>query len=57
MTSHPSDPEKETIFLHDISPELEEQLLHRARANHRDPSAEASVIIESHLREAEEFFD
>ncbi len=45
----------ETVFLHDISPELERQLLLRAQANGRDPSAEASEIIERHLEESEDF--
>ena len=56
MSPHAADPEKETIFLHDISPELEEQLLRRAQANHRDPSAEASAIIERHLQEGDGIF-
>jgi hypothetical protein len=49
MTPRNSSPEKETIFLHDISPELEQELMRRAQANRRDPSAEASEIIERHL--------
>ena len=47
----PSDPEKETIFVHDLTPELEQELIRRAQAHHRDPSAEASEIIERHVEE------
>ena len=46
-----SDPEKETIFVHDLPPEVEQELIRRARASHRDPSAEASEIIERHIKE------
>ena len=45
------DPKKETIFVHDITPELERELIRRAQAHHRDPSAEASEIIERHVEE------
>ena len=45
------DPEKETIFVHDLTPELEQELIRRARARHSDPSTEASEIIERHVEE------
>jgi hypothetical protein len=45
------DPEKETIFVHDLTPELEQELIRRARARHRDPSTEASEIIERYVEE------
>ena len=44
-------PHKETILLHDISPELEEELLSRARENGCDPSRKAADIIERHIEE------
>ena len=47
----PSDPEKETIFVHDLTPELEQELIRRAKARHSDPSTEASEIIERHIEE------
>jgi len=46
-----SDPEKETILVHDLTPELEQELIRRARARHSDPSTEASDIIERHVEE------
>ena len=55
MTPWDSDSKYETIFLHDISAELEQQLRLRAQANGRDSSAEASDIIERHLEESEHF--
>jgi predicted DNA-binding protein len=55
MTPRNSGSKYETIFLHDISAELERQLRLRAQANGRDPSAEASEIIERHLEESEDF--
>jgi hypothetical protein len=51
MSSHDSDPEKEVFFIHDISPQLERELMRRARENDRDPSAEATDIIEKHIEE------
>lgn len=57
MTSRNSGSKYETIFLHDISAELEQQLTLRAQANGRDSSAEASDIIERHLEESENFGD
>jgi hypothetical protein len=44
-------PHKETIFLHGISPELEEELLSRARESGCDPSREAADIIERYIEE------
>ena len=46
-----NNPEKETVFVHDITPELERELIRRAQARHRDPSTEASEIIERHVEE------
>jgi hypothetical protein len=48
---HPAQP-KETIFLYDLSPELEAELLRRAAAAGRDASTEAAEIIERHLQES-----
>jgi hypothetical protein len=45
------DPRKETIFLHDISPQLQKELLRRAESKGKDPAHEAAEIIESHLEE------
>ena len=53
MRSHESEPEKETIFIHEISPQLEEELMRRARENGRDPSEEASELIEEQIRESD----
>ena len=44
-------PHKETIVLHDISPELEEELLRRADENGGNTSREAADIIERHIEE------
>ena len=46
-----SDPAKETVLLHGISPQLEKELMRRAREHGRDTSAEASEIIERHLED------
>ena len=51
MSAPDSLSEKETFFVHDISPQLERELMRRARENDRDPSAEASDIIEKHIEE------
>jgi hypothetical protein len=53
MTPHESGPEKETFFIHELSPQLEEELLRRARENGRDPSEEASELIEEEIRESD----
>lgn len=45
------DPADETVFLYDISPELEEELVRRARDNGRDPAVEAADIIEKHVED------
>lgn len=45
------DPRKETVFLHDLSPELERELIRRARENGRDPAREAADIIKDHVEE------
>lgn len=49
MSAHNPEPSKETIFIHELSPQLEEELLRRARENGRDPSEEASEIIKEHV--------
>jgi hypothetical protein len=45
------DPRKETVLLHHISPELEQELVRRARANGQNPAREAADIIEHHVEE------
>jgi hypothetical protein len=42
----PNDPEKVTIFVHDISPDLELELVKRAKDRNHDISTEASEIID-----------
>ena len=50
--SSPDDPsEKESLIIYNISPQLEEELLRRARENNRDLTTEASEIIERHIDE------
>ena len=51
MTTPDADPEKETVFLHDLSPHLERELMRRAEQNGRATSAEAADIIERHIEE------
>jgi hypothetical protein len=51
MTPPESDPEKETFFIHDLSPHLERELMRRAEQNGRETSAEAADIIERHIEE------
>jgi hypothetical protein len=46
------EPNKETFFVYDMSPELEEELLRRAREEKTNPSAEATNIIEQHVEDA-----
>jgi hypothetical protein len=53
MTAPDADPEKETVFLHDLSPQLERELMRRAKSNDRDAPAEAAEIIERHVGEAD----
>lgn len=53
MTPHsPSNPTKETVFIYELSPELETELVRRAREHGRDPSTEAAKVIERHVEEA-----
>jgi hypothetical protein len=53
MTPHSSSgPAKETVFIHELSPELETELVRRARRNGLDPSTEAAQIIERHVEES-----
>ena len=47
--SRSNDPEKVTIIVHDIPPDLEQDLIQPAKARHHDASAEASEIIERHI--------
>jgi len=52
MSSHPeSDPRKEQVFIYDMSPELEAELLRRARDKGTAPGTEAEGIIERHVEE------
>ncbi len=51
MTPPESDPEKETFFIHNLSPQLERELMRRAEENGRETSAEAADIIERHIEE------
>jgi len=50
----PPDPRKETVFIHNISPELEAELLRRARQKGSAPDREAAEIIERHVEENED---
>lgn len=43
--------EKESLIIYDISPQLEQELMRRARENNRDLPAEASEILEKHIDE------
>lgn len=53
MKPHSSpDPTKETILLYEVSPELEKELVRRARESGGDPSTEAAKVIERHVEEA-----
>ena len=47
----PRDPKKVTIIVHDLPPDLEQDLIQRAKARHHDASTEASEIIERHVNE------
>jgi hypothetical protein len=49
------DAEKETVLVHDISPELEQELIRRAQMRHRDAGTEASEIIARHVSEEDGF--
>ena len=51
MPAHDTDPLKEEFLVHDIPPQLEQELARRARENGRDLSAEAADIIEKHVEE------
>ena len=51
MPAPDAQPDKETFFIHDISPQLERELMRRAREKDRDPSAEAAEIIEKHIED------
>lgn len=46
-----SDPRKETLFIHELSPELAEELVRRARENGHDAGEEAAEIIQRHIEE------
>jgi len=41
-------PEKESVVFYDLSPQLEAELLRRAKANGTDPAAEAAKNLEGH---------
>ena len=46
-----SDRRKETVFIHELSPELAEELLRRARENGHGAGEEAAEIIQRHIEE------
>ena len=46
-----SDPRKETVFIHELSPELAEELIRRARENGHDAGEEAAEIIQRHIED------
>lgn len=50
MSEH-QNPRKETVLLHELSPELEKELTHRAQTNGREIEEEAAMIIEEHVQE------
>ena len=50
----PSDPEKESVVVYNISQQLEAELLRRARDKGTDPAEEAASILEDHARETGE---
>ena len=43
---------KESVFLYDISPELEQELIRRAEKDGTEPAEAAADIIERHVGEA-----
>ena len=47
--SVPNDPEKVIILVHDISSDLELELIRRAKERHHDVSTEASEIIQGQV--------
>jgi hypothetical protein len=49
--SNHQNPSKETVLIHELSPELEKELLHRAQTNNRNIEEEAATIIEEHVEE------
>jgi hypothetical protein len=51
MPAPDSQPPKEDFLVYNISPQLESELMRRARENGRDLSAEAADIIEKHVEE------
>jgi len=52
MLSRESDPHKETILLHGLTPHVEEGLAERAEAHDRDVADEAADIIERHVMDS-----
>jgi len=50
LMNRPEDPapQKESVLLYDISPQLEAELMRRARESGRPPADEAAEILESH---------
>jgi len=48
---HDSHRRKELILINDLSPELEEELMRRAREKGTGPAEEAAKILERHARE------
>jgi hypothetical protein len=49
---HDSHRRKELILINDLSPELEEKLMRRAREKKTGPAEEAAKILERHARES-----
>jgi len=47
-------PEEERAVVFNMSPELEAELMRRAREKGTDPATEAAKILEDHAREAGE---
>ena len=43
-----SDPRKEKVVIYNLSPQLEAELLRRAREKNTSPESEAEKIIEEH---------
>jgi len=49
MSNSPeSDPRKEEVVIYDLSPQLEAELLRRARDKSTSPESEAAKILEGH---------
>jgi hypothetical protein len=50
MSNSPeSDPRKENVVIYDLSPQLEAELVRRAREKNTSPESEAAKILEGHV--------